>query len=416
MKPSHSTPSSEAARIPLRRFATHFLLSTLATAIPQLLQYFGGVYLKDMIILMSWSSTHMCGFVFHALSSDAHDMTSIADTIYDAAGSCLIATLHIITILLGRYVGDPDSGFTTRQHIAVHFCLVFYVITELEFYRAYVKFKKFDTYTDCLKYWPLANVDYSFPHRREPFSYMIDLPNSWQRYLDGDNEPRTLWAIACTKSLKVFFAVDLLFSVVCGLAYYLIKRIVNPDAEYDLCDPLIMASNNHNDNPWEDQRSQQGQSYQNQNQNPYQAYGEQTQNPYAQQPLQGQGSTPWSQETSQGLMQNQYSGETQQQHSQPPHHQQPSYHDQGHEEQPPPGLPPRRTATDIALPQGQDRSHQIEVMQSYEAAGRKDEDDSNVEVLQREFPKIDGSLIAAIYGDSKSLSATREMLQALDTE
>jgi hypothetical protein len=82
----------------------------------------------------------------------------------------------------------------------------------------------------------------------------------------------------------------------------------------------------------------------------------------------------------------------------------------------PPGLPPRRTGTDLALPQGQDRSHQIEVMQSYEARGRKDEHDMNVEILQREFPKIDGSLIAAIYGDSQSLSATREMLGELDRE
>lgn len=82
----------------------------------------------------------------------------------------------------------------------------------------------------------------------------------------------------------------------------------------------------------------------------------------------------------------------------------------------PPGLPPRRTGTDLALPQGQDRSHQIEIMQSYEARGRKDEHDQNVEILQREFPKIDGSLIAAIYGDSQSLSATREMLGELDRE
>ncbi|KAF2821694.1 hypothetical protein CC86DRAFT_373512 [Ophiobolus disseminans] len=84
-------------------------------------------------------------------------------------------------------------------------------------------------------------------------------------------------------------------------------------------------------------------------------------------------------------------------------------------EEVPPSLPPRRTATDLALPTGQDRSHQIEVMQSYEAAGRKDEHDHNVELLQREFPTIDGSLIAAIYGDSQSLSATREMLGALES-
>ena len=37
----------------------------------------------------------------------------------------------------------------------------------------------------------------------------------------------------------------------------------------------------------------------------------------------------------------------------------------------------------------------------------------NQSILQREFPKMDSSLIAAIYSDSGSLSATREMLQEL---
>lgn len=78
------------------------------------------------------------------------------------AASSLIAALHTITTLFGRYVGDRDSGFTTRQHIAVHFCLVFYVITELEFYCAYLEFEEFDTYTDCLKYLLLANVNHYF--------------------------------------------------------------------------------------------------------------------------------------------------------------------------------------------------------------------------------------------------------------
>jgi hypothetical protein len=78
-----------------------------------------------------------------------------------------------------------------------------------------------------------------------------------------------------------------------------------------------------------------------------------------------------------------------------------------------PNQPPRRVNTEQALPQGSDRTHQVEVLQSYESAARGDEDDNNVAILQREFPKIDGSLIAAIYGDSKSLSATREMLMEL---
>ncbi|KAF1979589.1 hypothetical protein BU23DRAFT_446505 [Bimuria novae-zelandiae CBS 107.79] len=83
----------------------------------------------------------------------------------------------------------------------------------------------------------------------------------------------------------------------------------------------------------------------------------------------------------------------------------------------PPGLPPRRagTTSEVALPQGQDRSHQVEVMQSYESSRPQTEDEENQQILQREFPKIDGSLIAAIYGDSGSLSATREMLQELSS-
>lgn len=81
-----------------------------------------------------------------------------------------------------------------------------------------------------------------------------------------------------------------------------------------------------------------------------------------------------------------------------------------------PAQPPRRTNTDFALPQGAERAEQVETLQSYEASVPQDEDDKNVATLQKEFPKMDGSLIAALYGDSKSLSATREMLMELNTE
>lgn len=67
----------------------------------------------------------------------------------------------------------------------------------------------------------------------------MDLPDSWQRYLDGDNEPRTFWAIALSKSHNVFYASYLLFHVVCGLANYPIKRIVNPDPDHDLRSAMV---------------------------------------------------------------------------------------------------------------------------------------------------------------------------------
>ena len=72
----------------------------------------------------------------------------------------------------------------------------------------------------------------------------------------------------------------------------------------------------------------------------------------------------------------------------------------------------QRSENDM-LPQGQARTEQIETLQSYEAGRPQNEDDINQATLQREFPGIDSSLIAAIYGDSKNLSATREMLHEL---
>lgn len=80
-----------------------------------------------------------------------------------------------------------------------------------------------------------------------------------------------------------------------------------------------------------------------------------------------------------------------------------------------PHQPPRRTDTDL-LPQGNDRTEQMETMQAFEASKEPSEDDANQATLAREFPKIDSSLIAAIYSDSKSLGATREMLQALSAD
>jgi hypothetical protein len=205
MTPTHSTPSSEAARVPLRRFATHFLLSTLATAIPQLLHHLAGPDFKDGIVSLSWSATHICGFAIHVLLAffDPHYKAFFPDVIYGMTGSSLTATLHIITISLRRYLSE---GFTLRQHIAVHFCLVFYVISELEFYRACVKFEKSDTYTSCLKSLPPANVNRSSMYCREPLCYIIDMPHSWRRHLDSYNNPRTFWARAFGKSHVVFYA------------------------------------------------------------------------------------------------------------------------------------------------------------------------------------------------------------------
>ena len=65
------------------------------------------------------------------------------------------------------------------------------------------------------------------------------------------------------------------------------------------------------------------------------------------------------------------------------------HHQPGHEA--PPGLPPRRTDTGAALPQGQDRSHQVEVMQSYEMSRPQTEDEvSSCSVLEPPSVKFIG--------------------------
>ncbi|KIW05338.1 uncharacterized protein PV09_03857 [Verruconis gallopava] len=82
----------------------------------------------------------------------------------------------------------------------------------------------------------------------------------------------------------------------------------------------------------------------------------------------------------------------------------------------PPGQRPlQRTDTDAALPQGRERSEQLEYMQSYEARAQQTDADKDQEILRKEFPNVDSSLIAALYADSESLSATREMLHELSS-
>ncbi|KXT06091.1 hypothetical protein AC578_1423 [Pseudocercospora eumusae] len=117
---------------------------------------------------------------------------------------------------------------------------------------------------------------------------------------------------------------------------------------------------------------------------------------------------PWANEVSQQPQQYQY----QQQQQQPP--QQQSHG--GFE--PPPGPPPRRTDTfneERFIP-ASERGEQREAMEAFEMNRSKPESqtDKDVAQLQQEFPKIDGSLIAALYGDSQSLSGTREMLVELN--
>lgn len=62
-----------------------------------------------------------------------------------------------------------------------------------------------------------------------------------------------------------------------------------------------------------------------------------------------------------------------------------------------------------------ERGEQREAIEQFEMnrSGPENETDRDVGALQQEFPAVDGSLIAALYSDTKSLSATREMLREI---
>lgn len=86
---------------------------------------------------------------------------------------------------------------------------------------------------------------------------------------------------------------------------------------------------------------------------------------------------------------------------------------------PPPGQTPHRTGTfqETDFVPENERGEQREAMEQFEMnkSGNESQTDKDVAQLQREYPGVDGSLIAAIYGDS-GMGAAREILQELASQ
>lgn len=161
-----------------------------------------------------------------------------------------------------------------------------------------------------------------------------------------------------------------------------------------------MSSNN----PWADASSQG---------NPYQPPQQQDQG--LNQTYFAQGNSNQHQQTSYGQHQQQGA------HEQNPWGQQSGQGGYNQESyQAPPGPPPsqglHRSDTEQLLAQQQDAGAQVETMQQYESNARQTEDDRAQAELQKQFPNIDSSLIAAIYNERKpNIAEVRELLQELNT-
>ncbi|TKA63894.1 hypothetical protein B0A55_11939 [Friedmanniomyces simplex] len=62
----------------------------------------------------------------------------------------------------------------------------------------------------------------------------------------------------------------------------------------------------------------------------------------------------------------------------------------------------------------EERGEQREALEQFEMSkGSESAEDRDIATLQREFPEVDGSLVAALYGDAGSLGGTREVLREL---
>lgn len=84
--------------------------------------------------------------------------------------------------------------------------------------------------------------------------------------------------------------------------------------------------------------------------------------------------------------------------------------------EPPPGPPPRgNTFNEESFVPEDQRGEQREALEQFEMNNTKPESqaDRDVAQLSAEFPRIDSSLVAALYSDTQSVAAAREMLTEL---
>ena len=213
MAPPYSTSSAATLRIPSRRFATQVVFSALAVLIPSLLQKCNVLPLSGLIGLV-------CGGYSDLALTYRNPRAKQRSAPYCIFLSTCLEYLHQATTALRERILDPSPGFSQTQHVAVHFCLALFIISEFEFYRAYIDFKGFESRLDAIKYFVKANVeaDHIFPVSRDPwvFGYM--------------NRTVGLDFKIFTKPHGLHIFQWLLFWIIGGLVNVLLKRIVNPSS------------------------------------------------------------------------------------------------------------------------------------------------------------------------------------------
>jgi hypothetical protein len=164
MAPAYSASSAGTLRIPLHRFATHAFLSVLATLIPEIFQKWDTLFMIPFVapVFGVWVDLALIWL---------NPLDKPRSLLYCASLTMCLGYLQQTTTTIGKGLLNSNTGFSQAQHIAVQFCLAFFIISEFEFYRAYVDFRKFESGFDAIRYFLAANVEsnHVFPISRDPW-------------------------------------------------------------------------------------------------------------------------------------------------------------------------------------------------------------------------------------------------------
>lgn len=150
-------------RIPFRRFALQAFLSALVTLILNLLQHY------DELSLSGSLSLSVVGLSLVILN-DRNICPKTFTYSYCLALTASLTYLHQITTAIGQNHTNGSPGFARTQHVAVHFCLAFFVISELVFWRLYLAVNKYawSTGEKVIEFIGVATcMQYSPPYARD---------------------------------------------------------------------------------------------------------------------------------------------------------------------------------------------------------------------------------------------------------
>jgi hypothetical protein len=216
--PRGTIPHKMALHLSLRRFVIYLSVSAVAVSLPSLvLQMTGNAFLIPCIAFQ-------CGAIFSVASQFIPGMLPTSYP-YSICTSLLLASLHPLTTLIEPH-GAPDQDFSPTQHAAVNLGLAFFVLSECEFYRAYVTFRPGALFL-------FANVDREFPMARETYVYLSldEYASWWQRYVTDAPTPTTFLRILFSARYNVFYILFVVFHVVSGYWHWQIMGVIDPREE-----------------------------------------------------------------------------------------------------------------------------------------------------------------------------------------